>query len=154
GTSAKPKPEPVPDDLAAAVAAARERLVETVAEASDDLLEKYLEDGELSVDDLRAGLRAGTIARKFVPVLVCCAPRLVGVQALLDEVLALLPSPADRPAAPARPAKSGDEVDCAADPAGPFAAYVFKTIIDPFAGRLSLLRIRSGSLEPDSTVWN
>jgi elongation factor G len=154
GSSAKPKVEPIPDEIAAAADAARERLVETVAEASDDLLEKYLEEGELSEEDLRAGLRAGTIARKFVPVLVGCAPQLVGVQALLDQAIELLPSPADRPPMIARHAKTGDPVEITADPSAPFAAYVFKTMIDPFAGRLSLIRVHSGVLKPDSTVWN
>ena len=153
GPAGQTKAEAIPTEMADVVKAARERLVETVAEASDELLEKYLESGELAEEDLRAGLRAGTVERKFVPVLVGCAPRMVGVHALLDAVTDLLASPADRTAIGTHP-KTGDAVERPSTPSAPFSAFVFKTVIDPFAGRLSMFRIRSGTLKADATIWN
>ncbi|MGH7804678.1 MAG: elongation factor G, partial [Candidatus Binatia bacterium] len=151
--SGQTKAEAIPADMVDAAKAARERLVETVAEASDELLEKYLESGELSEEDLRAGLRAGTLERKFVPVLVGCAPRMIGVHALLDVVVDLLASPAERTVRGVNP-KSGEEAERTTAVAAPFSAFVFKTVIDPFAGRLSMFRIESGTLKADATVWN
>ena len=145
---------PVPAELAEAVAAARERLVETIAEASDALLEQYLEGGTLSAEELRAALREGTRAGKFLPILCGAAARGIGVHALLDAIVDLLPSPAELPPWTGDDPKTGNPVERPADPAAPFSAYVFKTIVDPFAGRLSVLRIVSGRATPDMTVLN
>jgi elongation factor G len=145
---------PVPADMADAVASAREHLVETLAEADDALLEKYLEGTELSLDELRAALLSGTRERKFLPVLCGAAGRAIGLHPLLDAIVELLPSPADRPAWTGDNPKTGDQIARAADPAAPFSAYVFKTIVDPFAGKLSVLRIVSGRASGDMTVLN
>src|SRR5213593_297478 len=144
----------VPADLTDAVAAARERLVETIAEANDDLLEKYLEGTELSVDELRAGLRDGARAGKLLPVLCGAAGRAIGLHPLLDAIVDLLPSPGDVPAWKGDNPRTGEEVERAADPSAPFSAYVFKTIVDPFAGKLSVLRIVSGRIHADLNCVN
>jgi elongation factor G len=144
----------VPGDLTDAVAAAREQLVETIAEANDDLLEKYLEGTELTVDELRAGLSEGARAGKLLPILCGAAGKAIGLHPLLDAIVDLLPSPAELPPWKGDNPKTGDEVERAADPAAPFSAYVFKTIVDPFAGKLSVLRIVSGRAHGDLNVVN
>ncbi|MGH7858988.1 MAG: GTP-binding protein, partial [Candidatus Binatia bacterium] len=99
GDQGQSREEGIPPDLVPAAQSARERLVETVAEASDDLLEKYLDAGKLDEEEIRTGLRRGTIGRKFVPVVCGSALRMIGVHAVLDAVLECLASPADRPPA-------------------------------------------------------
>ena len=143
-----------PAELADEVRAARERLVETIAEANDALLEKYLEGVELTADELGAGLREGVRAGKFLPVLCGAAGRAIGLHPLLDAIVDLLPSPADlKPWVGDNP-KTGDSVERAADPTAPFSAFVFKTIVDPFAGRLSVLRVVSGRIHADLNCIN
>jgi elongation factor G len=145
---------PAPAELADAVAAARERLVETLAETDDALTEKYLEGTELTVEELRTALREGTRARKILPVLCGAAARAIGLHPLLDAIVDLLPSPGDlAPWAGDNP-KTGEPLERAVDPAAPFSAYVFKTIVDPFAGRLSVLRIVSGRAHQDLNCVN
>ena len=154
GTAGQPKTEPVPAELAEAVTVAREQLVETIAEATDELTEKYLEHGELGEEDLRAGLRIGTIERKFIPVVVGSAAKGIGPHALLDAIVDCLASPADAGPVKGTHPKTGDEIERAPDPGAPFSALVFKTQIDPFAGKLSIFRIVSGTLRPDSSIIN
>ena len=144
----------VPAELADTVAKAREQLVETIAEANDVLLEKYLEGTELATDELVTGLRDGTLARKFLPVLCGAAGRAIGLHPLLDAIVDLLASPAELPPWRGDNPKTGEEVERAADPHAPFAAYVFKTIVDPFAGKLSVLRIVSGRVHADLNCIN
>src|SRR5438093_1756191 len=143
-----------PAAAAEAAAKARERLVEAIAEANDALLEKYLEGTELGADELREGLREATLARKFLPVLCGAAGRAIGLHPLLDAIVDLLASPAELPPWRGDNPKTGEEVERAADPHAPFAAYVFKTIVDPFAGKLSALRIVSGRLHADLNCIN
>ncbi|MEB2283938.1 MAG: elongation factor G [Polyangiaceae bacterium UTPRO1] len=138
----------------AAVAAHRDRLLEAVAEVDDALLEHYLESGELAEDEIRRGLRLGVLAGKLLPVLVGTPARGIGVHAVLDAAVDLLGSPADLPEMEAVDAKSGQPVARPADPGAPFAALVFKTVNDPFAGKLSLFRVVSGRASSDSTVLN
>ncbi len=143
-----------PPDLAAAVAREHERLVETIAEANDALLEKYLEGTELTADELRGGLREATHAGKILPVLCGAAGKAIGLHPLLDAIVDLLPSPADLPPWKGDNSKTGEEIERAADPAAPFAAYVFKTIVDPFAGKLAVLRVVSGRIHADLNCVN
>ncbi len=145
---------PVPADLADEVTMARDQLVEVIAEANDALLEKYLEGTELSADELRAGLREGTRACKVLPVLCGAAGRAIGLQPLLDAIVDLLPSPAELPAWTGDNPRTGDPVEREADPAAPFSAFVFKTIVDPFAGKLSVLRVVSGKVHADLNCVN
>lgn len=155
--SAKVQAGPVPAEMAAAVAEARKKLVEGAAEADDRLLEKYLAEGDLTAEEIRQGLKAGVRARSIVPVLCGSALRLVGVTALLDALAEYLPSPVE--AAQARPIEgthpqTGEPATRQAVPGDPFSAYVFKTIIDPFMGRMSYVRVLSGTLEADGAFYN
>jgi elongation factor G len=140
----------VPAELAGDVAAAGQRLAEAVAECDDTLLESYLEHGHLEPEELERGLVAGVRAGRLVPVLCGCPPRLIGVDPLLRALVELLPSPSDRAPFPAH----GDGAAVPADPRGPFAALVVKTLIDRYSGTLSILRVVSGTLHPDSALQN
>lgn len=144
----KATPSDVPGDMAGAVAAAREQLVEAVAEADDNLLNKYLEGEELSADEITAALKKGIAAGIVIPVFAGSATKLIGVSKLLDAMIADCPSPTDLP-----PVQAGGK-ELTANPAGPLAAFVFKTTADPFVGRLTYLRVVSGTLKGDSHVWN
>lgn len=144
----------VPGELAAAAADARSRLVEAVAETDDTLLERYLEEGELAEEDVRAGLVAAVHAARLVPVLCGAATARVGTRTALEQVLALLPSAAERPGPEATPLAGGDPLPAEPSPDAPFTARVFKTVIDRYAGTLSVFRIVSGTARADQTVWN
>ena len=139
----------IPDDLADAVAAAREALAESVAECDDTLLEKYLEEGELSEEEMAQGLLQGTRDGKITPVFCGAALSELGVQPLLRAVCGILPSAAD---ARAHVTTDGDAVEPKTE--GPFSALVIKTLIDRYAGTLSVLRVVSGKLEHDTSVLN
>jgi elongation factor G len=142
-----------PDDLTAKAEPYRERLMESVAEADDALLETYLEAGELSAEELVGGVKAGLAQAKFAPMLVAAAARSVGVDRLAAFIADAFPSPVDRPAARAT-TKSGEERELPCDPNGPLAAFVFKTVSDPYVGRINLFRVNSGRVRPDSSVFN
>ena len=146
--------EDIPAELQERAAEMRVNLMENVAETQDELLEKYLEGQELTSEELSEGLRAGVMAGTLFPVLYGSATRGMGVAALLDGIVAWLPSPLEEAAANGRNPVTGEEDarDKSADP--PFSAFVFKTIVDPFAGRLSIMRVLSGTLKADSTVYN
>ncbi len=148
------KEGPVPAGLESAAGEHRDRLLEAVAESDDTLLEHYLEGGELSEDEIRRGLRLAVLGRKFLPLFVGAAPKGIGVVTLLDAIVDLCASPADLPPIEAIDAKSGAAVERPADPTAPFAALVFKTVMDPFAGTLSVMRVFSGKATSDSTVLN
>ena len=137
----------IPSELADAAASAREQLVEAVAECDDALLEKYLEEGELTEVELQQGLLAGTREGKILPVLAGAALPGLGVERLLWAVGALLPSAADR-----KPFRDAEGNEVASDPAAPFSGLVLKTIIDRYAGTLSVFRVVSGTVHPDSTI--
>jgi elongation factor G len=144
--------EAAPADVVASSRGARERLIEAVAETDDALTEAYLEKGDLDADALLRGLRAGVRAGALVPVLCAAAARGLGVAALLDALVRLVPSPADRDPVAAQ-GKDGP-VALRADPGGVLAAQVFKTMADPYVGKLSYFRVYSGTLTSDSQVWN
>jgi elongation factor G len=144
----------VPGELKERFEQYREELIERVAESNDDLLEKYLEEGSLSLEEVTAGLRNAVISRKLVPVTCGAGPINVGIQPLLDLIVDCLPSPLDRgPREGLLPGKE-DVVMRVPETDSPFSALVIKTISDPYAGRLSVIRIFSGSLSPDSSVYN
>lgn len=128
------------------------QLVEAVSETDDSLIEKYLDTGELSEEEIIKGLREGTITKQFVPVLCGSAMRNIGTKILLDAIIQYLPSPADEPPHVVIDKKTGNEIFINID--SPFAAHVFKTFIDPFSGKLSLFRVYSGSLKADTEVLN
>jgi elongation factor G len=143
---------PIPPELAEAAATERQRLVEAVAECDDSLLEKYLGEGELSEEEVRKGLLKGVREHQILAVLCGSATLEVGVDPLLRAAVELLPSPADRQAWPARDVADGAAHPLEADPNGPFAAVVLKTVIDRYTGTLSVLRIISGTAKPEMTV--
>jgi elongation factor G len=143
---------PVPDDMTAAATAAREALIEMVAEADEQLMEKFFDAGTLTQEELIAGLKAATHAAKVFP-LVCASGLLnAGSQTLLDALVNFVPSPADRPFRAIGP--GGDEVVRPADDKAPYAAFVWKTVADQFAGRITMFRVYQGCLKSDSTVLN
>ena len=129
-------------------------LMENVAETQDALLEKYLEGQELTAEEISDGLREGVRAGALFPVLYGSASRGAGVAALLDAVVEWLPSPLDEPAAEGNNPVSGDAESRAKAADAPLSAFVFKTIVDPFAGRLSIMRVLSGTVRADSSVYN
>ena len=144
---------PIPDELADEVARRRDQLLEAAAEADDDVLTKYLEGEEISDPELEACLRKGVKDSILAPVLVGSATKGIGLRALLDAIVRYLPSPADE--APVKAIdKSGATVEVPADEAGPLLARVFKTTADPFVGRLTYLRVLSGTLHSQAHVWN
>jgi elongation factor G len=143
---------PVPSEMTAAVETAREALIEMVAENDEQLMEKFFEAGTLTDEELVGGLRAATLAAKVFPLACTSATLNIGVQQLLDAIAAYLPSPADRPYKGA--GKDGEEIVRAADEKAPAAAFVWKTIADPFAGRITMFRVVSGTLKADSNVHN
>jgi elongation factor G len=144
----------VPDSLSDQVARYREQLVEAIAEADDELLNKYLEGEELSQEELTRGLRAGIASGSVVPVLAGTASKGIGASLILDAVAQYLPSPLDGGETAAKNASNGEEESLKADPAGPLAALVFKTTADPYVGKLTYLRVFSGTLKGDSQAWN
>ncbi|MBW1635176.1 MAG: elongation factor G [Deltaproteobacteria bacterium] len=140
----------IPENLIDDVAAYRENLMETVAETDDDLIEKFLEEGELNGEDLEVGLRNGILDGTIAPVCVCAATGNLGTASLLDIINTYMPSPADRTPPSAVHPVSGEPVEVKPSADEPFAALVFKTMADPYAGRLTIFRVFSGTLQGDS----
>jgi elongation factor G len=129
-------------------------MVEAAAEADDELMEKYLEGETLSTEEILRGLREGTLTKVFTPVLCGSATANIGVRNLLNFIVNCLPSPIDKGIQYGKNPKTGEDEQRRPDPAEPFSAMVFKTISDPYAGKLSLFRIYSGTLKSDSVVYN
>jgi elongation factor G len=145
----------IPSDLETKAAEYRATMLEAIAETDEELLEAYLEHGDLSVAQIRAGIRKGTLEHAFVPVLCGSAFKNKGVQLLLDAIVAYLPSPLDLP--PVRGFKPGDEeteLHRAADDSEPFAALAFKIMSDPHVGKLTYFRVYSGHASKGDTVVN
>ena len=150
-------PEPmdaIPAEFADDAAMYRQELVDAAADCDDDLMEKVLMDEEISVEELKAALRKGVIACKINPVFVGSAYKNKGVQELLDAVVDYLPAPTDVPAIKGTNPDTGEEDERPSDPKAPFSALAFKIMTDPFVGKLTYLRIYSGSLEAGSYVAN
>jgi elongation factor G len=150
----KASERPVPEDMASQVEEYREKLMDAVAENDDAIMEKYLEGEEIKKEELLAALKAGVAAGNIFPIGVGCATKGAGVDLLLDLIIDAIPSPARRPEVTVIDAGTGEEVKlkCKAD--GPLAAFVFKTLADPFSGRINVLRVFSGELKSDSNVYN
>jgi elongation factor G len=153
----KPSEGAIPADMEETAGQFRKKLVEAVAESDDALLEKYLEGGELTEEEILKGLKDGSLGRKFIPVLCGSASRNIGVQMLLDAVLLCLPSPVEMAALnpiKGKNPRDGSEVERKPEEKETFSGFVFKTVADPFAGKLSLFRVYSGALSADSSVLN
>ena len=138
----------IPGDMADEVESLRETMVENIAEADEELMEKYLEEGELTPEEVALGMRAGVLSGELVPVACGSALMNMGGGLILDIVQDLFPSPLDHPA------WQGEEAELEVAEDGPMAAFVFKTLADPFAGQLNVVRVLSGTFKPDSSVLN
>jgi len=154
GGTGKSSEGEVPSDLKPKADELRAALMEAVAESDDKLLERYLEAGTLSAEELKAGLKRGVLGGKVVPVLCGSALKNIGIQPLLDFLIDVCPSPADRPPVEGLDPKNGERLTRENSEGAPFSALVFKTITDPYAGKITLFRIYSGLLSSDSTVYN
>ncbi len=142
-----------PDDLAAKADPLRERLMDAVAEADDALLETYLESGELSREQIVDGVHGGLASARLAPVMVASASHAIGADRITAFIADAFPSPLDRP--PVTVVKrDGSEEQRPCDPNGPLTGLVFKTVSDPFVGRINLFRVYSGRLRPDSSIHN
>jgi len=145
----------IPDELRAECEEWREKMVEAAAEATEEMMEKYLEEGELSEDELKQGLRLRTIANEIVPMLCGSAFKNKGVQAMLDAVIDYLPAPPDVPAIKGAVDDEGEQFEeRRSDDAEPFAALAFKIATDPYVGTLTFFRVYSGVLNSGDTVFN
>ncbi len=144
-----PKEAPIPDELRAGEEQRREALVEAAAEASDELMNKYLEGEEISDAEIEEALHKGTREGSVVPVFVGSALKNIGVRELTTMIAKHVPSAAE---VGGRTTADGSEI--APDPSGPFVAQVFKTTADPFVGRLTFFRVVSGSLKAQDHLWN
>ncbi len=154
GRGAQAREADPPVELAEAIAQARDRLVEAVAETDDLLLEHYLDAGELTAEDLERGLRAAVARGALVPALCGSGETGVGVRALLEFIATRLPSAAERPVLLAADPRTGDSALRAPSVAAPFCAQIVRTLVDPFAGKLSVFRVLSGQTAGDTTVLN
>ena len=143
----------IPADLAATAKEWREKMVESAAEASEDLMNKYLEEGDLDAADIKKGLRARTISSEIVPMLCGSAFKNKGVQAMLDAVIELLPSPVDIPPVEGE-LENGQVGSRKASDEEPFSGLAFKIMTDPFVGQLIFFRVYSGVVNSGDTIYN
>ncbi len=134
--------------------AKRSELIEMIAEMDDDLMEKYFDSGELSNEDISLGLKKGVMEKSIFPLFITSASKNIGTDMILNAIVDLLPSPADLGELKAFKVGSEEEVLVVPDSEAPFSALVFKTLSDPYAGKISLFRVYSGKLSGDGSVYN
>ncbi len=146
--------EDIPADMKEQAEQAHHDLIESIAETNETLMEKYFEAETLSMEDLLGAIPGAVNSRQILPVLCGSATKNMGAQLVLDFIADFFPSPIDRPAIVATRPNTSDKVEIVASENEPFRALVFKTIADPFAGRLSVFRVYSGVLNSDSTFYN
>jgi len=144
----------IPAELEKKAQEMRLRLVESVAETDDKLLEKYLEGRELGAEEIQQSLRQGILQGTLFPVLYGSPARLIGVPQLLDAMVAYLPSPREEGEVRGKHPVTGEDETRSCDPGASFSAYIFKTIMDPFAGKLSMMRVVSGKVSADLNAYN
>jgi elongation factor G len=156
-SNGKPAETEIPADLVRETQGYRKKLIEKIAESDDALLERYLEGGELTQEEILRGIKEGSLAQRFIPLTCGAAVKTIGTKELLDTIILCLPSPAEiaemNPVKGKNP-KDDKETERKVDEKEPFSAYVFKTIADPYAGKLSLFRVYSGILKADSFFLN
>ncbi len=152
GDASEAKRGSIPDELTAAAQSAREALIDAVATTNDDLTIKYLEEGELTTEELAEGLKSAVAQGLIMPVLATNARGAVGVVALADFLVQIAPSPLERGTWSGHGPDSDEQVNREPDPSQPFAAVVFKTILDPYVGRLNVIRTISGIAQADASV--
>ncbi|HSW35602.1 MAG TPA: elongation factor G, partial [Candidatus Limnocylindrales bacterium] len=146
--------EEISEELQRQAEEMREKLVEQVAEADDSLLEKYLEGEGLTEEEIYRGLRLGVLKGKIIPVLCCAATKNYGSQLLLDLLKRYMPSPLDQEEIPGRLPGSETVVTRKPGSKEPLSAFVFKTLADPYVGRINFFRVYSGTMKPDTQVFN
>jgi elongation factor G len=144
----------VSSDIKEEVDRLREKLIEAVVEMDDQLMEKYLESGEISTEEVIQCLRKGTMGSKLVPAVCGSSILNIGIQPLLDTIISCIPSPLERGPVQGKNIKTGEPEIREPKEDSPFSAFVFKTIADPFAGKLSLFKVYSGNINADSFVYN
>ncbi len=149
----KPVIKDIPDDMVDEAASRREELIEMIAESDDELMEKFFEEGTLSDEELLTGMAKSIKACTFYPAFCTAASRNVGISALLDSITSLCPNPLEKPALKAVD-PSGEETELKIDQNGKALAFVFKTLADPFAGRINLVKSIAGTIKSDSTLRN
>jgi elongation factor G len=153
--SGKYKEVDIPEDLKQEASAQRQALVEMIAEQDDKLMEKYFEAGELTQDDVLAGLKKAIIERKLIPVFGASALHNVGAHPILNAIVELLPNPMEAGITlPAENTKDHSKMEVKIDPSAPFSAFVFKTFVDPYAGRVNLFRVLTGVMKADHSYLN
>ncbi|MGB6877498.1 MAG: elongation factor G [Candidatus Acidiferrales bacterium] len=152
----KAKVEEIPADLAEAAKAAHETLVEMVAEGDDELMQEFFDKGTLPVDDLKKGLHGAVLEKRIFPVLLSSALRNIGSDAILNFIVEEFPSPAARGKAAAykEPLRTGESIERKVDDKEPLSLFVFKTIADSFAGRISFFKVMTGVLKNDANIAN
>ena len=146
--------EEIPEDMKDKAEEYRINLLEAVAETSEELMEKYLEEGTLTIPEIKKALRSATISNEIVPVLCGTAYKNKGVQKLLDAIVDYMPAPTDVPAIRGTDPATGEEVESPSSDDAPFAALAFKIMADPFVGKLCFFRVYSGTLDAGSHVLN
>ena len=154
GGQGKGKSSDIPADLQDSVEISRAELTEAIAEVDDELIEVYLEKGELSDDEFHDGLKNGILSGKLIPVLCGSGVQNIGMDLLLRAIVDYLPSPDLRPPVTGKSPRDGSETARHPDANEPLAAMVFKTVADPYAGKLTLFRVFSGAIKADSNVYN
>ncbi len=152
GDGKSPEITDIPADIKDEVAEWHSRMVESIAETDEALIEKFLEDTEISPDELRAALRAAVARGEAIPLCCGSGAKNIGVDVMMDIIAELMPSPAD--VAPRMASGASGEVAVACDPSAPVAAIVIKTRIDQFTGRLNTVRVFSGTIRPDMNLYN
>jgi elongation factor G len=146
--------EDIPDRIMPVAREYREKMIETLADVDDTIMDKFLKGEEISVDEIKGAVRKGTIQQKLTPVLCGSAFRNKGVQLLLDAIIDYLPSPLDIPPVIGISPEDGSKVTRRADDSEPFSALAFKVMTDPFVGQLTFIRVYSGVLQASSAVYN
>jgi elongation factor G len=144
----------IPDDMSDTVESIRTRLVEAAAETSEELMEKYFEGEELTEEEIQAAIRKGVASGDIVPVLFGSALTNAGVDILMDSLIKYMPAPDERPEVSVTNIKTGEVEKRKVDASQPFSAFVFKTIVDPFVGKLSLFKVMSGQLTNGMNLYN
>ena len=144
----------IPADMADEAKNMRSAMVEDIAETDDDLMNKYLEAGELTAEEIKQGLRKGVTSGNLIPVVCGSAIKGIGISLLLDLIVDSMASPVDRGAIKGKKPGGDAAAERKTSEDEPFSAIVFKTIADPYAGRLTLFRVYSGKLNPDSSIYN
>lgn len=146
--------KPIPKDLMSQAESIREMLLESVAESDEALLEKYFSGEEFTEEEIRNGLRKGVISGEIVPVICGAATKNIGTHTLLDMLIDYSPSPMDMPPKKGKNPYTDETVERTLNPNEPFSAQVFKTLVDPYLGKISILKVISGKLTSDSEVLN